>query len=155
MLNFFLTGRYFLCTTTIYNIYFLCTKSLSRSCCIHRYVTGTDNGNTLADLDRCWNFALLITLHQIDTCQELICGIYAKQVLARNAKEVWKSGTRSKKYCVKSACKQIIHGQRTSDYNICLKIYTKICNILQFLCNQRLRKTELRNTIAQHATSLM
>ena len=154
MLYFFFSCRKFFHTTAVYDVNFFCTKTFCTSCSIHRYVTTTNDSNFLCVLDR-GLASFFISLHQVNTCQEFVCGVNTLQTLSRNIHKSWKSGSGTYINGFVAHLKQFIDCEDFSDYHVCLYINTDGFQVVDLFLYDCFRKTEFRNTINKYTASKM
>ena len=137
----------------------ICTSAPRRSavsCSVHRNVSTADNRNFLSSCNRCV-VILPVCFHQIVSGQVLVCREHAVCLFARDSHKHRETCAGTDEDCLISLfLHQFINGDRFSDNYICLNIYAERFDILDFSGNNLVfRKTEFRNSIAEHAACLM
>ena len=153
VMNFFLTGRHFIFTTTINNVNMFSAQTFCSTSSIHCYVTCTNDGSLFTAVNRSCNFGELVSFHKVYTSQELICRIYTVKVFAVNIHKVRQASTGTNINCIKAFFfHQFFNGKGTTDYSINNNLNAQIFQRFNFVLYDFFRQTELRNTIHQNAT---
>ena len=156
VVDFFLTSRHFIFTTTVNDINVFSTKSFSSTSSVHRHVTCTNDGSLLACVNRSCYFGELVSLHQVYTCQEFVCRIYTIEVFAVNLHKVRQTSTSTNINCIETFFfHQFFNGKGATDYSINYNLYAQIFQCFDFVLYDFLRQTELGNAIHQYATSIV
>ncbi len=155
MMDFFYSGGKFFLAPPIYDMHFR-TQTQRCSCRIHGDIAAAYDSHLFTLHDRRCGIAVKC-LHQIASGQIFICGEYAVGIFPRNPHELRKSCAGTYEYRIKSFFLQKLVDRRGfSDHNVSLYLYAKRFYIIDLLLNNIfLRKTELRNTIYQHAARLV
>ena len=152
-MNFFLTGRHFIFTTTINNVNMFSAQTFCSTSSIHCYVTSTNDGSLFTAVNRSCNIGELVSFHKVYTSQELICRIYTVKVFAVDIHKVRQASTGTNINCIKAFFfHQFFNGKGTTDYSINNNLNAQIFQRFNFVLYDFFRQTELRNTIHQNAT---
>ena len=101
-------------------------------------------------LNRCFGIGL-ISLHQVDTGQELVGGINAVQALTGNAHKARQTCAGTDKHSLIAHVKQLVNGQGTANDNVCFHIYADCTQAVNLLTHNFFGQTELRNAVHQYA----
>lgn len=97
MLNLFLTGRKLFFASSVNNINLFCAKTLCTTSGIHCNITAADNCNLLCVHNRSCA-VILISLHKVCSCEELICRVNTAKVLTGDIHKSRKTCARTDKY---------------------------------------------------------
>ena len=146
--------RQFLITAAIHDTNLIRTKPQGTSCGIHSHIPTAHNDHVLTFFDGSVIFRELIRLHEIYTCQKLIRGIHAIEVLTIDSHEIWQSCTGSKEDRIELIF-QFIDGLDLSDNVTGFHINAKLPDIIHLFLNYIFGKPELWNTVDQHSSCRM
>ena len=154
MFHFFLPGRELIHAAAIYNIYFLCAEALSAAGSIHGNISAAYHSHLPRVLDR-GLASVLICLHQIDSGQEFIGGIYAFQALAGNIHKAGESRAGTHEDRLISHLKDLIDGKYFADDHIGLYVHADGFQIVDLLLHDGLWQTEFRDAVDKYAAGEM
>ena len=149
VLDFLGTSRHLISASPV-NYMDLSAHSFSASCCVHGNVSAAYNRNLLVLFD--WSVVLVqVALHQVDSGQILVGGVYAYQVLAFDVHELRKAGTGTDEYSIVSLIEQVLDIQGSAHYHVVVESDALLPQGVDFVCHDILWQTEFRNSVYQHA----
>lgn len=151
VLDLFLTcGKLFL-ASAVYYVNLLGAETLCAACCVHCNVTAADNSNLLVLLDR-RIAALSVSLHEVYAGKELVCGIYALEVLAGDIHKSGKTCAGADEDSIIALLEQLVDSNGLADHHIGLNIYAQSGKVVDFLLNDRFGKSEFGDTVNENAS---
>ena len=149
VLDFLGTSRHLISASPV-NDMDLGAHSFSASCSVHGNVSAAYNRNLFVLFD--WGVVLVqVALHQVDSGQVLVGGVYTYQVLALDVHELRKAGTGTNEYSIVSFIEQVLDVQRSSHYYVVVEGNALLPQGVDFVCYDIFRQTEFRNSVYQHA----
>jgi hypothetical protein len=96
-------------------------------------------------------FRELIRPHEVDAGQELVRGVHAVEVLARNSKELRQPGAGAHEYRGKThAIEEVVEGDGLADDDVALDLDAETLEGGDLPVEDRVGQPELRNAITQH-----
>ena len=117
MVQLFETGRHFCFAAAVNDVNMLGTEAFCAAGSIHCDIAAADDCDCLRD-DHGRVALFIISLHQVDTGQILICGHHALERLALNVHEHRESRAGTDKDLLKAHLKQLVHRQNLADNHI-------------------------------------
>ena len=151
VMNFLTTSRQLSFRTSVDDVNVLCTQSHCASCSVHCNVTAADNCNRFTFSD--WGVILIeVSFHQVDSGQELVCRVYADQILTFNAHEHWQTSAGAYENSFEAhVVHQLVDGQNFADNHVGHHFNAHLFQTFYFLLNDGFWKSEFRNTVNQYA----
>ena len=152
MLHFFRTSGEFRFAAAVNDVH-LRAQTLGAAGGIHCYVAAAHHGHLLALEGHNGGVgALAVGLHEVDTGEEFIGGVYALQVLAGDVHEHGQARAGTDKHGFKlKLLHQLINGDGAAHYGVGLNLYAQLLEAVHFLLDDGLGQTELGDTVDQHA----
>ena len=93
-----------------------------------------------------------VGLHQVDAGEELVGGVDALEALARDAHEAGQAGAGADEHGLEAhVVEQLVDGQHLADDHVRLDVHAEGAEVVDLAVDDRLRQTELRNAVAEHA----
>ena len=146
MLNFLCTGRKLVLGTAV-NYVNIRTESLCTACSVHCNVSAAYDDRSFACVDRCGAVGL-VRLHEVNSCEELVSGVNAVEVLAGDIHETRKSCARADEYgLIAFIFHEFVNRDCLADNSVCFDIYAKSLESVYLLLNDRLGKSELGDPV--------
>ena len=121
MVNLFDPGRHFCFRTPVNNVGMFSAQAFCCSYGIHCGIASAEHGNAfaLALEDRSVTFREVISFHEVDPCQELVCRQHADQVFPGYSHEPRKTSSNAYECGIESLfLDQFIDGDRASHDNV-------------------------------------
>ena len=149
MLNFFTPGGQLALAAAIYYLD-LGAEPPCAARGIHGNVAAANYRNVLAVHDG--SVAVFtISLHQVYAGKELVGGIYALQVFAGDVHKHGQTCAGADEHGLVAHVEQLVYGQGLAYYHVSLYVHAKCAQVVYFLLNYGLGKTEFRYAVYQHA----
>ena len=147
------TSRHLILGTTVSNDCTLSAKTLSSTDSVHSNVTATKDNDVLAVLG--WGVVLreVVSLHEVNAGEVLVCKEDVWQILARDVEKLWKASAGCNVDCVKALLKELFCIGDTTNNRVELKLNAQLLEAVNLTLNNSLWKTELRNTVDQNAAA--
>ena len=99
---------------------------------------------------------LAVGLHEVDAGQELVGGVNAEQVLARDAEKAGQTGAGAEEHGLKAFLgEQLVDGDRAADNGVGHDLDAHLLERGDFACHDRLGQTELGDAVHQNAAGLV
>ncbi len=155
MVNLSFTGRHFFPGAAIDDFYTLGTEAHGGTGRVHSHVAGSENDHIFANRDGRINFRIQISLHEIGSGKILIRGKYTDEIFTGDVHESWQAGTDSNIDGVVSFLEQFIQGHCSADYGIALHVNAESLKKIDFLGDNGLWQTKLRDSVYQNTTWFM
>ena len=150
MLNFFLTGRKLFFASSVNNINLFCAKTLCTTSGIHCNITAADNCNLLCVHNRSCA-VILISLHKVCSCEELICRVNTAKVLTGDIHKSRQTCTGTDDDSLKALLKQLVYLDGTTYYDVGVNLNAHSNKVIYLVLYDGLRQSELRDTVNQNA----
>ena len=152
MLDLFVTGRQFFHAAAVDDVH-VSAQTLGAARSVHGDVAAADDGDFLALKRHDGRVgAVLISLHQVDTGQELVGGVNAAEVLAGDVHEHRKTCAGADEHGLEAVlAHQLVDGHDAADDHVRFDLDTEGLQTVDFLLHDGLGKSELGDAVDQHA----
>ena len=155
VVDLFLTGGDLFHAAAVDDVDVLRAETLRAAGGVHGDVAGADDGDALVVLDR-RVVIFAVSLHEVDTGQELVGGVNAEQVLARNAEEAGQTRAGAEEHGLKAFLgEQLVDGDRAADDGVGHDLNAHLFERGDFARHDRLGQTELGDAVHQNAAGLV
>ena len=155
MMYFFETSGHFFFASSVYDIYILSAHTLSAASRVHGYVAAADDSYVLVFNHGSIIFGEFIRLHEVYTCQILVCGIHAVQILTGDMHEHRETCARAYEYSFIALFEQLVESIYFTDNHVVLNFYAHLAQTFYLCVNQLFGQTELRYSILKNAACYM
>ena len=147
-----MTGRQFFHAAAVDDVH-VSAQTLGAARSVHGDVAAADDGDFLALKRHDGRVgAVLISLHQVDTGQELVGRVNAAEVLTGDVHEHRKTRTGADEHGLEAVlAHQLVDGHDAADDHVRLDLDTEGLQAVDFLLHDGLGKSELGDAVDQHA----
>ena len=154
--DFFNTRRHFIACTAVNYVYFFRTKTQCHTGSIHSNVSAANDTYFFCLVNRRCRVSSIVTFHKVCAGKIFVRTEYADKVFTRNVHKFRKTCARTYKGGVKALFrKQLVKRISPSYKEVTLKINAHFLKVINFFLNNRLWKTEFRNTVHHNAAGFM
>ena len=147
------TGRHLFLSTTICDDGTLGTKTLCRTDGVHGNVSATKDDNVLAVLSRGVILREVVSLHEVNAGEILVCEEDVGEVFTWDIQKFWQTGAGCDVDGIEALLEKFV-GISNATYNrVVLKLHAKVFEAVNLALNNGLWKTEFWNTVDQNAAA--